>query len=203
MRTSYAIFALGALTAIVSSKASAQAADRKGFYADVGVNYTIPNNELTESGSSVKDTKGIVGFVLGAGSGINQQWRLGGQIDYWKTSNIFESDVGSGVDGTVMFYTVAVTYYPSLTSNFWLRANLGYGQDKLSGQGESASAGGFAGGLGLGWDWMVGKGGFCIAPYAAYMDLFSTGDFGGALSGEGISGKVSAFQIGATLGYKH
>ena len=117
-----------------------------------------------------------------------------------KVSDVFSDDIGRGLDGTVTMYTAAVTFYPSATSNFWLRANVGYGMDEVSGGGGSASGSGFGGGLGLGYDWMLGKSQkLALAPYAQYMD-FTTGDFGGDFSGEGVSAKISMFQIGVRIG---
>jgi hypothetical protein len=97
---------------------------------------------------------------------------------------------------------LAGTFYPS-TNNLWLRVNLGYGTNELTGLGGSASASGFVGGLGIGYDMLLGKGGVALAPYLSYMDLFSTNDYGGDLSGAGVSGKAGLFQIGVTIGLKH
>ena len=187
----------------VSAASSAQAVDRKGFYGDIGANYSAPSQSLESGGASVSDSKGGAGFVLGLGWGLNNTLRLGLQVDYLSLSNVFSNDLGSGTDGKYTLYTAAGTWYPSEMKNFWVRLNLGYGEMKFSNSGQSASASGFTGGLGVGYDWMVGKGGFAVAPYLGYIDLFKTGDFGGALSGESITGKIGTFQVGVTLGYKH
>jgi hypothetical protein len=205
MRKTTLFLAVTAFTAAAASNISAQSTpDRHGFYADIGANYSAPSNELTDGTETIKDSKGGVGGVLGLGFGLkNNRWRLGLQVDYTKTSDVFENDIGPGLDATVTMYTAAVTFYPSATSNFWLRANLGYGMDDLSGSGVSASGNGFAGGLGLGFDWMLGKSQkLALAPYAQYM-YFTTGDFDGDFSGSGVTGKVGMFQIGVTVGYKH
>ena len=197
-----AVVALAAAAAPLLSVASAQ--DRTGFYADIGANYTSPSNQLTQTGFTTKDSKGGVAYTLGVGTGLNSQWRLGVQVDYFKVSGVFSSYFESnGISAEVTTYSAVGTFYPSMKNEFWLKLNLGYGTDKFSGEGQTASASGFTGGLGAGYDWLIGKGGFVVTPYLSYMDLFSTGDFGGALSGAGVKGKVSQFQVGVTLGYKH
>jgi hypothetical protein len=205
MRKTNLIIAVAAFTAVAASNLSAQSApDRRGFYGDVAANYSIPNNELTDGTVTIKDTQGGLGVAVGAGFGLkNNRWLLGAQFDWMKTSDAFQDDFGPGADATLMFYTAAITFYPGATSNFWLRANLGYGTEKISGSGFTASGGGFAGGLAVGWDWMLGKGGFAVVPYLSYMDLFSTGDFDGDFAGEGITAKDGIFQVGVALGYKH
>jgi hypothetical protein len=42
-----------------------------------------------------------------------------------------------------------------------------------------------------------------VKPFANYMTQFSGATYGGALSGEGLDGKASLFQIGVGIGYKH
>jgi hypothetical protein len=204
MRKTTLFLAVTAFTAAAASSISAQTPDRKGFYGDVAANYSAPSMEITDGSETLKDSKGGLGVAVGAGIGLkNNRWRLGVQFDWMKASDVFENDIGPGLDATTTFYTAAATYYPSATSDFWLRANLGYGQVSFSGSGVSASAGGFAAGLGVGYDWLLGKGGFALTPYAEYMDLFSTGDFDGDFSGSGITGKNGIFQIGVGIGYKH
>jgi hypothetical protein len=205
MRKTTLFLAVAAITAVAANKMSAQSTpDRHGFYGDIGANYSAPSNELTDGTETIKDSKGSVGGVLGLGFGLkNNRWRFGLQVDYVKVSDVFSNDIGPGLDGTVTMYTAAATFYPSATSNFWLRANVGYGMDEVSGSGGSASGNGFGGGLGLGYDWMLGKSQkLALVPYAQYM-YFTTGDFGGDFSGEGITGKVGMFQIGVTIGLKH
>ena len=204
MRKTTLFLAVTAITAVAASRMSAQSTpDRHGFYADIGANYSAPSNELSDGSETIKDSKGGVGGVLGLGFGLkNNRWRLGAQVDYMKASDVFENDIGPGVDATITMYTAAITFYPSATSNFWLRANLGYGTDDISGGGGSASGSGFGGGLGLGYDWMLGKGNLALAPYAQYM-YFKTDDFGGDFSGAGVKGTVGMFQVGVTIGLKH
>ena len=203
MRKISLLVGIVALSAVSAAASSAQAQDRKGWYVDGGANYSAPSQSIEQGGVSVSDSKGGAGFVIGLGMGLNNSLRLGVQFDYLALSNVFSNDLGSGTDGKYMLYTAVGTWYPSPMKNFWARLNLGYGSMKFSNSGESAQAGGFAGGIGVGYDWMVGKGGFAVTPYLSYMDLFKTGDFGGALSGESITGKIGTFQVGVTIGYKH
>jgi len=192
------------LAAVSATVASAQGVDRKGFYGDIGANYSAPNQSITNGSFTDKDTQGGIAYVLGLGWGLNDSWRVGLQVDYMKVTDVFKNDEGPGIDGTVMFYTVAGTWYPNPKKDIWVRLNLGYGSDKIEFSGASSTASGFAGGIGVGYDWLLGKEkAFAVTPYISYMDLFKTGDFGGDLSGEGITGKYAAFQIGVTLGYKH
>jgi hypothetical protein len=204
MLKSKLVIAMMTLTLSVTNAVSAQVANRKGFYIDGLLNYSAPSDELTGPGGSLKDTQGSFGYGLGIGGGVSNQLRIGGQVDTFITSNAFQNDVGPGLDATTSFVTLALTFYPSLTNDFWIRANLGYGVESLSGDGESASGGGFAGGLGVGYDILLGKSRkFALVPYISYLDLFKSGDMDGAFAGEGIQAKVSVFQIGIGIGYRH
>ena len=203
MRKTNILMAVAALSTVSAASLAAQTPDRQGFYADVGANYSWPSNELKDGGS-VTDHQAGVAWTLGIGTGLkNNKVRIGLQADYLKTTDVFKNDLGPGVDGEIWMYSAAIAFYPKPEKDMWVKVNLGYGTNKLSGSGESASAGGFMAGLTVGIDVPVGKGGFVIDPYLGYLDTFSTGDYDGALSGEGIKGSFNMFQVGVTLGYKH
>ena len=195
------LFSAALGTVLAASSLSAQAApDRRGLYADIGANWTFPTIEATNGITTVHQYQSNPGYVVGIGFGMkNNKLRLGAQVDYFAEKNIFGN---ASFDGKQWFYTAAATYYPGV-KDMWVRLNLGYGTIEATGGGQSASAGGFAGGLGVGYDFLMGKGGFAIAPYASYLDLFKTGDFGGFLTGQGVTAKSGLFQLGVTLGYKH
>ena len=205
MRKTNILMAVAAFAAFAALPANAQASpDRGGLYIDVGANYTMGLNGFVvtgASGAALAQTADVAGFTAGVGFGLKgNEWRLGLQGDYFKQSNVLGSS--SGVDGTVTAYTLAATYYPNAKTGFWTRVNLGYGQSKLSGGGNNpGTSSGFAGGFGIGYDWMLGGGQFAVAPYIAYLGQFSGGDFGGDFSGS--KARISVMQIGVTLGYKH
>lgn len=202
MRKTSILAGIVALAAVSPASALAQGMDRKGFYFDLGANYSAPSQSLEQTGTKVSESKGGVGFVGDLGWGLSNSFRLGLQVDYLKLSGVFSNTFESNnIDGTYTLYTAAGTWYPNEMKNFWLRLNLGYGDMKFSGAGQSASASGFTGGLGLGYDWLLGKGGFALTPYLSYMDLFKTGDFSGALGGSSVTGKIGTFQIGVKIGY--
>ena len=203
MRNARLWITVAVVTALVSNLATAQAAgsaaDRKGFYGSGGFGYGFGTTYVEFAGITDNDNENGVYLYVAAGAGLDQNWRVGGEIDYLKASC---DKCGGGVDATLMFYTAVVTYYPS-TDNFWIKLNAGYGTDELSGGGGSGTAGGVALGVGLGYDWMPGKSAFAITPYGAYLAQVSKAVFGGDLSGSGVSGRGAMFQIGVGFGYKH
>jgi len=201
MRKAYLFMAATFLAAIAASAASAQTApNRQGFYADLGVNYTVPTITATNGISTEKESGGGVGYSLGLGIGLkNNKTRIGLEVDYFKVSDVFGA---SGLSNTVIDYTAVGTFYPS-ANNLWLRLNLGYGTAELSGSGNSSSAGGFVWGLGIGYDMMLGKGGVALVPFISYLNLNRTDDFGGALAGQNVYAKVAMWQFGVSLGLKH
>ncbi len=81
-----------------------------------------------------------------------------------------------------LFYTAAATFYPSAKDNFFLKLNLGYVRastaEHCCGEG-STTEGGFAGGIGIGYDWAIGKGGFIVKPFANYLTQFSEATYSG------------------------
>ena len=203
MRKARLWIAVAAVTALVSNLAPAQAAsapvDRKGFYGTVGLGYGSGTSYVELSGITDNDNENGVYFFIDGGVGLNKSWRVGAQIDYLKANC---SKCGGGIDATLMFYTAVATYYPS-PNNFFIKLNIGYGTDEFSGGGGSGTAGGLALGLGLGYDWMPGKSPLAIVPYAAYLAQVTKSDFGGDLSGSGVSGRGAMFEIGVGIGYKH
>jgi hypothetical protein len=197
------------LVAALSTAAAAQAQtapksslDRKGFYGDIGMTYSMPSMELTDGTETAKNTTGGIGFTIGLGTGLNDHWRVGAQFDWFNASEAYSNDLGPGIDANMKFYTAAVTFYPQADNFFWIRANLGYGTESLTG-GTSTSGSGFAAGLGFGYDWKVGQNGFVIGPYLEFMNLFKTSAFGGDFEGSNVTGTAGVFQIGAVVGYRH
>ena len=208
MRKTSILMAALALSAVSGASASAQeAVNRQGFYADIGANYTWPSNKIEVSGfGSATDKASDIGYTLGFGTGLkSNKVRLGLQVDYF-----LKNDFGGVPDlkSQLEFLTAAIAFYPpseksSVMKDSWVKLNLGYGQQVLSVPGSSGTAGGFAAGIAVGRDVRLSQGGFVMSPYISFLDTFSTGDFGGDLSGSGTSSSFSLFQIGITLGYKH
>lgn len=192
-------FIAAALVALVAGTAGAQTAGRAGFYGSAGIGYGSASNSIDADGSTSASQSGLT-ITAGLGTGLGKQWRLGVQFDYLKGST---TKYGGSTDVTTTFYTAALAYYPSMTMPIWIRANLGYGNLSGTNSGQSASEGGFAGGLGVGYDWMPGKSDLAVIPFIAWQTQFSKGTFGGAFSGTGAKGSGSIFQIGASIGLRH
>jgi len=188
-------------TAFVANTASAQVDTHHGFYASVGGGYGSQTTSFTFDGES----DGTESFMettwyAQAGWGLKPKWAFGVEANYLKGSCGF----CSGEEHlTSTFYTAAATYYPWATDNFFLKLNLGYAtsNEEISGEG-STTEGGFAGGIGFGYDWAIGKGGFIVKPFANYLTQFSEAAYSGSL-GDGEKGRVQMLQVGVGLGFKH
>jgi hypothetical protein len=179
MRKLATLAALSTAAILSASSLSAQAEVRQGFYGSAGGGFGSNYFEESASGESLSRTKSGGTWYAAAGWMLNQKFAIGAEWNYAKTSCC------GGLN------------------NFFAKVNLGYGGSELSESGETASEMGFSGGLGVGFDWAVGKGGFIVKPFANYMVQLSKSTYGGALDGEGIDGKASLFQIGVGIGYKH
>jgi hypothetical protein len=194
----FAILAALSTAAVLSAGSlSAQAEVRQGFYGSAGGGFGSNYFEESAGGESLSRTKSGGTWYAAAGWMLNQKFAIGAEWNYAKTSCC------GGLNNANSFYSAAFTWFPMPKNNFFAKVNLGYGGSELSESGETASEMGFSGGLGVGFDWAVGKGGFIVKPFANYMVQLSKSTYGGALDGEGIDGKASLFQIGVGIGYKH
>lgn len=199
MRKLAILAALAVAALLTASSVSAQAEVRQGFYASGGVGYGSNKVSISSSGESQDESGSGATYYAQFGWLLNQKFAIGAEWNYASTScdNCSPDKIANS------FYSAAFTWFPMEKNNFFVKANLGYGGDEISGGGESASEMGFFGGIGVGFDWAIGKGGFIVKPFANYMTQFSSATYSGALSGEGINGKASLFQVGVGIGYKH
>jgi hypothetical protein len=111
---------------------------------------------------------------------------------------------GGNVHITNSFYSAAATWYPNAKSNFFLKLNLGYAQNEVAFTGSSSDTeGGFAAGLGFGYDWQIGSGGFIVKPFANYLAQPSSATYSGGGSVAGEKGRAQLLQVGVGIGFKH
>lgn len=208
MRKASILTVIAALTAVSATGLRAQqVAERQGLYFDAGVNYTWPSITITTAaGPTTTGKSSDIGYTAGLGFGLkNNMVRIGAQYDYF-VKNDFSGF--SGLKSTTQFITGAITFYPTsekntLTEAVWLKLNVGYGTEGLSGAGSSGSGGGFAWGVALGKDIMTSGGKLAISPSISWLNLTGTGDFGGDFSGDQVKSNAQLLQIGITIGYKH
>jgi hypothetical protein len=189
-------------TAFVASTASAQVDTHHGFYASVGGGYGSQTTSLTFDGESDGSASSMeTTWYAGIGLGVKPHWAFGVEYDYMKAGCGF---CGGGTHFTNSFYTAAVTYYPAATDNFFLKLNLGYATGAINEDccGNSSQSG-FAAGLGFGYDWVVGKGGFIVKPFANYLAQVSSTAYPSSSDFDGDKGRMQILQVGVALGYKH
>jgi hypothetical protein len=185
-------------TVFIANTASAQVDTHHGFNASVGVGYGSQTTALTFDGESDGSSSSMATtWYAQAGWGLRPKWTFGVEANYLKGPCEFCDHV------TILFYSAAATFYPNPKDNFFLKLNLGYGSAKAEFNGEgSTTEGGFAGGIGMGYDWMIGKGGFIVKPFANYLTQFSSATFSGSL-GDGEKGRAQLLQVGLGIGFKH
>ncbi len=203
MRKLSMIAALGFASMFAASTLSAQTDTHKGFYGSVGGGYGAQSTNVDFGGGDKVDASGQEAtWFAGIGLGVKPQWAFGIDFNYMKSSCDLCS--GGNIHLTNSFYTAAATFYPSPTGNFFLKLNLGYAQNEASFAGAgSDTEGGFAAGLGFGYDWQIGKGGFIVKPFANYMAQVSSATYSGGESFTGAKGRAQLMQFGVAIGYKH
>jgi hypothetical protein len=202
MRKLSIIAALGFATIFAAGTLSAQTDTHKGFYGSVGGGYGGQTVTLSNGGASESLTGQEATWYAGVGLGVKPQWAFGIDFNYMKGGCGFLCSE-AGLHFTSSFYTAAATFYPSPTNNFFLKLNLGYAQNEGSFSGGSDTEGGFAAGLGFGYDWAIGKGGFIVKPFANYLAQVSSATYIGGASLSGDKGRVQLLQFGVGVGYKH
>jgi hypothetical protein len=197
-----------ALAAATPSLLGAQSTDttnalRHGFYGSIGVGYGMTRIGADLTGSVEWENASGATYYAAAGFAPNPHLRLGAEWNYIETNDAFSSYFGSGVSATTMFFSVSVTYYPSLKNNFWMKADVGLANLSGARGSLSASEEGLAGGIGVGYDWRIGQSNFVIIPFANYFLQFSPSEFDGVLQGTRDSGTARLLQIGVGAGYRH
>jgi hypothetical protein len=194
----WTIVALAALTAT----APLHAQRSEGITASIGLAYGRLSTSLTDNADDhVSGAEGAASGSILLGWSFNAQWRAALQYDQVDATNFLVSQLGAGTDVVLTFYTASLSFYPGARSNFWIRANAGLGRMKINRPTGNGSAQGFAAGLGLGYDWRLGKTPFVAVPYASYLSLLDTGDFGGGFTGSATHGRAGLLEVGVALGF--
>ncbi len=138
-------------------------------------------------------------YYANLGWKLSEKFGIGAEWNYAKTGCGMCS---GGEKITSTFYSAALSWFPG-GGNFFVKANLGYGGNSIDGDFQGTSQNGTAGGVGVGFDWGIGKGGLIVKPFANYFTQLSKSAYGGPLSGDGVQGMASLFQIGLGIGFKH
>lgn len=153
-----------------------------------------------------------ISFGLGGGSGdvecdVCISDRAGGFSGYLRLGGYVRPDLfvafesngystsGDDIDTSGGFYSVALQWYPNVQKGFYLKGNLGVvGVKQEDDVGDELTAGAFGMGIGIGYDFRVGRN-FSLTPYA---NLIFSGDgeveFNG--SDTGVDAKFNLVQIG-------
>jgi hypothetical protein len=121
---------------------------REGFF--IGFGFGGGGGEV--SGNT--DASGGTGWLTLGGT-VSQKVRLAGDF-----TGFSEGEDGSLVVGTS---TVAVLFYPTVRSNFFLKGGVGLASASYTGPGPDAYGGGFGSLVGAGYDIRLGKN-FSITP---------------------------------------
>ncbi len=200
MRKLTLLAALAVPAVFAATSLSAQAETRTGFYVSGGGGYGSQTADASSGGESQNESGSGATYYAQLGWLLNQKWAIGAEWNYAQTGC---GDCGSGQHITNSFYSAALTWFPMEKNNFFAKINLGYGGNEISGDGESASEMAFSGGIGVGFDWAIGKGGFIVKPFANYFTQFSKGTYGGFFAGDDVQGTGGLFQVGVGIGYKH
>lgn len=187
----------GAMLLGLSLSSAARAQDptdsRQGFYISGGLGYGSATASASGCCVSGSATESGTATYLALGGTISPRWRLGVEI------NGVSKDLGSGYTETVAYFVAAAAWYPSVTGEFWVKPMAGYGELDIANGGNSSSAGGFATGIGLGYDWHPSHSKVVVIPFATYMQQITAGQF----TGSGIAARTNLFMIGLGVGYKH
>ena len=192
-----------AAIAIVTVTAAVPAQRTQGITASIGLGYGSLSTDLTDNaGEHFSGSQGAAVGSIALGWAFSDQWRVALQFDQVDEPNYLASQIGGNTEAIAAFWTASVAYYPSSSANFWVRANLGLGRIELDRQEGNGSAGSFAAGLGIGYDWKFGKSTpFAAVPYVSYLTIFNTGNFGGAISSFDLHGSAGLLEVGVALGF--
>jgi hypothetical protein len=175
------------------------------FYVSLGVGYGAASADLNPSGTEVGASLRSASYDLAARYSLTPRVRLGLEIDYIK--NLNSIGIGGSDASTSVFYTAALAYYPSSDGGLWLKANAGYATMSLTyaeiTPGPTIETrfaeGGFAAGLGIGYDLHLGRSGVMVIPFTNYMRQFSRAPFSGPFPIG--SGSVALLQAGVGIGF--
>jgi hypothetical protein len=190
----HARLSLALLLSLASPTLAQRAGElRSGFYASFGVGYGIVS--LTPcDGCGASSQAGYSGY-LALGGTLSPHWRLGFEASLWQQPN-------STGDARLNFFSAAAALYPSETSPFWIKGNLGYSYISTgffgtavlpSGQPWSSPGGGVTVGIGAGYDWDRAFGDVAVLPYVDLVKQITPWQTGLPL----------VFELGVGIGIRH
>lgn len=160
---------------------------RQGFFIGVGLGYGSAG--FSCSGCPTDRTSGISGnFRLG--TALNPNLTLGLETNgFQKTED--------GVKGTLGQAGLSANYYPSATGNMFVRGSVGVSYGLLDDGTDEIKSTGAGVGLGLGYDFYVGRT-LSVTPFFNYLFALS-GDakFNGAATGVGLHPNL--WQVGIAI----
>lgn len=186
----YAFAALAPLT-IAATALHAQgprpAQRHEGFWIGFGFGGSKTNMKCTGCAFTGPSDPWRGGFgsggYLAMGGALSQQLQLGGEVN---SSQI----IGNDRDATVAQVLFVMRYYPGAHEGLHLTAAFGPAAYVLAGRGGTVEATGFAGRVGAGFDFAVGRR-FALVPYAS---IARTAVQQGSLSVSGTAGPVTKLE---------
>lgn len=201
MPNRHLISALSLLLAGVLPPASAQTPDRHGFYASIGGafgSYDLKGDQgynISDLSSDLKES--FSGYVAFGGT-ISPGFRLGVETDgFWSSTTVTNTKYSL----SSMMYSGVFTFYAMTDVNIFGRVYLGYVQNTLTPN--IGHEGGFALGLGAGYDWEMRKDGLVLIPFVNYMTQLSGAKFSNDVSSNPEKYKSTLVQVGLGIGYRH
>jgi len=187
------LFVLPAREPLPAQQPPSVAAPRRGFYATVGAASGQAAENCTGAGCATTSVSYPGPAVtLAIGGSLSPHWAIGFEGDVWTNPQAVQGY-------TMAFYSAMIAYYPSRTSNLWIKVGPGYVTNSKDESGNGTSYG-MTGGVGAGYDWMPTRRGFAVIPFATYLHQFS---------GNNVSHGSSAilmgnlFMLGVGFGYRH
>lgn len=203
MRDPIRPFAVASVLALATAALSAQEApERAGNYASIGLGYGTAGYNNPGSGSSSdwgESYTGSLGFFAGL------HWRLGVDASYYVNQGL--GTFSSCCDTHSLAISGSAAFYPSVSKNLWLKADLGYG--RMSGTIYLGNPGGGTGpvpydqqgvaaGLGIGYDIRFGSGPMIAAPFLSYQSFW---EGTARYPFRAVDGQGTFFALGVALGY--
>ncbi|MDZ4699184.1 MAG: tetratricopeptide repeat protein [Rhodothermales bacterium] len=151
------------------------AAHRSGFWVSAGIGPA--GNELTcracdllPEGDPWRGGNGA-GLAIAMGGSLNDRLLIGGEFNHW----------GRSVDdnprsAAISSLSAIIRFYPTATTDFFLKGGLGLGGLALEGESVRIDTGGISVQLGLGYDIRLGQGKrFALSPFANLLAVIAEG----------------------------
>lgn len=184
---------IAVVLALVALASPAQAQRKGGFVARQGI-WVALGGGYGSLGISCSfcgtDREGGASGMFGIGGTLSSHMTVGLETNgFYKTTN--------GVDVIDGQASASLHYYPSPTGNIFIRGSVGYSHLSLDDGTDEVTAGGAGVGLGVGYDFYVGKT-VSITPYFNYLFALSgNGKVNGQDSGEKLHPNL--WQVGGAI----